>query len=232
MKRRQFSSMSFLGLLSWAAVQKAQALSLSDLTGADASKGLKIALEKGAMAAVSTLGAQNGFMGNDKVRIALPSYLTDAAKLMRTFGQGGKVDELEMAMNRGAEMAVPHAKELLVKAVQTMSVQDAKGILSGGGTSVTEFFETKTRSPLATRFLPIVTQATAKVDLASKFNDVAQKAAELGLIKKDEANIQKYVTDKALNGLYYMIGQEEMKIRDNPADYGSKLLTKVFGALK
>jgi hypothetical protein len=232
MNRRQFSSMSLATLLACAVLRQAHALTLSDLSGADASTGLKTALEKGALAAVGILGAQDGFLGNEKVRIPLPTFLEDAAKLMRTFGQGGKVDELVTAMNRGAEAAVPQAKDLLVKAVQTMTVNDAKGILGGGSTAVTEFFETRTRPQLATRFLPIVTQATAKVDLASKFNEVAGKAAELGLVKKDEANIQKYVTDKTLNGLFFMIAEEEKKIRDNPAGYGSAILSKVFGALK
>ena len=232
MNRRQFSSMSLVTLLASAAVRQAHALSLSDLSGTDATKGLKTALEKGALAAVGSLGTPDGFLGNEKVRIPLPKFLEDAAKLMRTFGQGGKVDELMTAMNRGAEAAVPQAKDLLVKAVQTMTVTDAKGILGGGATAVTEFFERRTRPELATRFLPIVTQATAKVDLASKFNDVAGKAADLGLVKKDDANIQKYVTDKTLNGLFFMIAEEEKKIRDNPASYGSAILSKVFGALK
>ena len=234
MERRQFNSisMSTLAMLTAFAVFRAEAITLADLTNADASKGLKTALEKGALSAIGILGVQDGFLGNEKVRIPLPKFLEDAAKLMRTFGQGGKVDELVTAMNRGAEAAVPQAKDLLVKAVQTMTVNDAKGILGGGSTAVTEFFETRTRPQLATRFLPIVTQATAKVDLASKFNDVAGKAAGLGLVKKEEANIQKYVTDKTLNGLFFMIGEEEKKIRDNPAGYGSAILSKVFGALK
>lgn len=232
MNRRQFNSMSLGALLACAAVHQAHALTLSDLSGADASKGLKTALEKGALAAVGILGTADGFLGNEKVRIRLPNFLDDAAKLMRTFGQGAKVDELVTAMNRAAEAAVPQAKDLLVKAVQTMTVSDAKGILAGGTTAVTEFFETRTRPQLATRFLPIVTQTTAKVDLASKFNEVAGKAATWGLIKKDDANIQKYVTDKTLNGLFYMIAQEEKKIRENPAGYGSAILNKVFGALK
>ena len=232
MNRRKFSSMSLAALLACAAVRQAQALTLSDLSGADASIGLKTALEKGALAAVNTLGTRDGFLGNEKVRIPLPRFLEDAAKLMRMLGQGGKLDELVTAMNRGAEAAVPQAKDLLVKAVQTMTVNDAKGILGGGSTAVTDFFETRTRSQLAIRFLPIVTQATATVDLASKFNEVAGKAAGLGLVRADEANIQKYVTDKTLTGLFFMIAEEEKKIRDNPAGYGSAILRKVFGALK
>jgi hypothetical protein len=135
-------------------------------------------------------------------------------------------------MNRGAEAAVPMAKELLVKAVQTMSVTDAKGILAGGSTAVTDFFASKTRPELAVKFLPVVTKATEKVGLADKYNQVAGKASELGLVKKEDANIQQYVTGKALDGLFLMISEEEKKIRQNPVGYGSAILTKVFGAIR
>jgi hypothetical protein len=232
--RRQFNSFSLgLGsLLGGAAFHQAHALTLADLSNADASKGLKTALEKGALSAVSILGVTDGFLGNEKVRIPLPGYLEDGAKLMRSFGMGARVDELITSMNRGAESAVPMAKDLLVKAVQSMSVTDAKGILSGGNTAVTEFFATKTRPALGIKFLPVVTKATAKVGLADKYNEVAGKASDLGLMKKDDANIQQYVTGKALDGLFFMISEEEKKIRQNPVAYGSTILTKVFGALK
>ena len=234
MDRRQFNSFSLTAAALWAAasLQPAQALSLADLSNADASKGLKTALEKGAMAAVGILGVQDGFLGNEKVRIPLPGYLEDAAKLLRTFGQGAKVDELITSMNRGAEAAVPMAKDLLVKAVQGMTVNDAKSILGGGDTAVTQFFAEKTRSPLGVKFLPIVTKATEKVGLAEKYNQLAGKASEVGLMKKEDANIQQYVTGKALDGLYFMISEEEKKIRQNPVAYGSSILTKVFGAIK
>jgi hypothetical protein len=202
------------------------------LSNADASTGLKVALEKGAMSAINALGASNGFLGNEKVRIQLPGYLQDAANLLRTFGQGAKVDELVTAMNRGAEAAMPMAKDLLLNAVQTMSVQDAKAILSGSNTAATEFFASKTRPALALKFLPAVTQATATVGLADKYNQIAGKAAEMGLVKKEDANIEQYVTGKALDGLFLMISEEEKKIRQNPVAYGSNILTKVFGALK
>jgi len=234
MDRRQFNSVcvSGMAMLASLAVQQAHALSLADLSNADATKGLKTALEKGALSAVSLLGTKDGFMGNEKVRIPLPGYLEDAAKWMRTFGQGARVDELVTSMNRGAEAAVPMAKELLVKAVQTMSVSDAKGILAGGETAVTDFFASKTRPDLAVKFLPVVTKATEKVGLADKYNQVAGKASELGLVKKEDANIQQYVTGKALDGLFLMISEEEKKIRQNPVGYGSAILTKVFGALR
>lgn len=234
MDRRQFNWVcaSALALLATAALQQAHALTLDELSNSDATKGLKTALEKGALSAVSILGVTDGFLGNEKVRIPLPGYLEDAAKLMRTFGQGARVDELVTSMNRGAESAVPMAKDLLVKAVQTMSVTDAKGILAGGDTAVTEFFASKTRPALAVKFLPVVTKATEKVGLADKYNQVAGKASELGLVKKEDANIQQYVTGKTLDGLFLMISEEEKKIRQNPVGYGSAILTKVFGAIR
>lgn len=234
MDRRQFNSVSLsaAALFAAMAVQQAHAITLADLSNADASKALKTALEKGALSAVQILGVQDGFLGNEKVRIPLPGYLQDAANLLRTLGQGARIDELITAMNRGAEAAVPMAKDLLVKAVQTMSVTDAKGILTGGDTAVTEFFATKTRPALAVKFLPVVTRATQKVGLAEKYNQVAGKAAQLGLVKKEDANIQQYVTGKSLDGLFFMISEEEKKIRKDPVSYGSAILTKVFGALK
>lgn len=211
---------------------RAHALSLSDLTDGEASDGLKTALEKGALAAVSLLGRKDGFLGNEKVRIPLPGYLEDASKLLKTFGQGKRVDELVTAMNRAAESAVPMAKDLLVGAVKSMSVTDAKKILTGGDTSVTEFFAGKTREPLGAQFLPVVTRATEKVSLASKYNRVASKAAGIGLVNKDEAKIENYVTGKTLDGLYFVIGEEERKIRRDPVGTGSDILKKVFGVFK
>ena len=234
MKRRQFNQagVSALGLCIAAAYQQAHALSLADLTDKDASAGLRTALERGALAAVGLLGKTDGFLGNSLVRIPLPGFLDDAGKLMKKLGQGKKVDELITAMNRGAEQAVPFAKDLLVSAVKGMSVTDAKNILKGGDTSVTKFFAEKTRQPLNGKFLPIVTKATEKVGLAQKYNAVAGKASGMGLVKKEDANIQHYVTGKSLDGLYTMIGEEEKKIRKDPVGTGSDILKKVFGVLK
>lgn len=232
MDRRQFTRYtSYTLLAATASPAWVQAASLADLSNKDATAGLKAALDKGAASAIALLGATNGFLGNDKVRIPLPGYLNDAAGLLRTLGQGQQVDELITAMNRSAEAAVPKAKALLSRAVQNMSVDDAKGILAGGNTAVTDFFAVKTRTGLGAEFLPIVTQATQKLGLAAKYNQLAGKGAELGLVKKEDANIQQYVTTKALDGLYLMIGEEEKKIRQNPVAYGSAILSKVFGSL-
>jgi hypothetical protein len=234
MRRRRFNTASSqaLGLLLLATYGQARALSLGDLTNADASNGLKTALERGATVAVALLGKQDGFLGNDKVRIPLPGFLNDAASLLKTLGQGKRIDELVTSMNRAAEAAVPMAKDLLVSAVKAMSVDDAKKILSGGDTSVTSFFADKTRTPLNGRFLPVVTKATEKVGLAEKYNQVASKGVGLGLVKKEDANIQQYVTGKSLDGLYLIIGEEEKKIRQDPVGTGSAILSKVFGVLK
>ncbi|MES2880411.1 MAG: DUF4197 domain-containing protein [Pseudomonadota bacterium] len=231
MDRRQFNSIPLLGALILLVQQQAHAFSIDDLSNKEASQGLKAALERGAVAAVSSLGKTDGFLGNEKVRIPLPGYLEDASKLLRTFGQGGKIDELVTAMNRAAEAAVPLAKDLLVSAVKSMNVTDAKQILAGGENAVTTFFAEKTRSPLNTKFLPVVTKATEKVGLAEKYNQVAGKVANFGLVKKEDANIQQYITGKSLDGLFLMIGEEEKKIRQDPVGTGSALLKKVFGAL-
>jgi hypothetical protein len=151
---------------------------------------------------------------------------------MRSLGQGHRVDELVTSMNRAAEAAVPEATELLVSAVKSMSLSDAKGIVKGGETSVTQFFVGKTREPLGAKFLPIVTRATEQVSLAQKVNALAGKASRLGLTKRKDMNIEQYVTGKSLDGLFFMIGEEEKKIRQDPVGTGSDILKKVFGALK
>ena len=234
MQRRQFNQAA-IGALVLATYSQAYAVSLGDLAGIsnkDASAGLKTALEKGALAAVALLGQTDGFFGNDKVRIPLPGYLNDVAGLLKNLGQGKRVDELTLSLNRAAEAAVPMGKTLLVNAVRNMSVLDAKNILTGGDTSVTAFFADKTRAPLGITFLPIVTKATEKVGLLNKYNEFAGKAAGFGLVKKEDANIQQYVTGKSLDGLYLVIGEEEKKIRRDPVGTGSAILKKVFGAMK
>ncbi|WP_298213669.1 DUF4197 domain-containing protein [Acidovorax sp.] len=235
MLRRQFhhaTAGALGGLLLLAAHQRALALSLGDLTNADASSGLKAALTQGAQAAVSLLGQPDGFLKNPKVHIGLPGYLDDAAKVMKSLGQGRRIDELIVSINRAAEAAVPMGQDLLVGAVKSMSVTDAKNILTGGDNSVTAFFADKTRTPLGQRFLPVVNEATEKVGLTQKYNAVAGKAASFGLLKAEDANLAQYVTGKTLDGLYTMIGEEERRIRQNPAGAGSAIARKVFGTLR
>ena len=232
MDRRKFTCRA-LALGSWGctATPVAWALTLADLSDADATAGLRVALERGALTAVNLLGRTDGFLGNPKVRIPLPGYLQDASQLLRTLGQGKRLDKLETAMNRAAEAAVPEAKALLVNAVKSMSVQDAKQILRGGDTSVTEFFSSKTREPLGARFLPIVSRATEKVGLARQYNEVVDRVGRFGIVDPQTARIEPYVTAKALDGLFFVIGEEEKKIRRDPVGTGSAILRKVFGVL-
>lgn len=233
MQRRQFTVRSAgavigwglpLGLSLWTGTVQAQGLSSTD-----AASGIRVALERGAVAAVAALGRQGGFLDDPRVRIPLPGFLNDAAKLLKATGQGAKVDELVTAMNRAAERAVPEARQMLVAAAKGITAQDAVAIVRGGDTSVTDYFSSKTREPLGAQFLPIVTQATQKVDLAERYNAVAGKAAGMGLLKRKDANLQTYITGKALDGLYFMIGEEEKKIRRDPVGAGSDILRKVFG---
>ncbi len=195
----------------------------------EAAAGLRAAVERGASSAVSLLGRPDGFLGDPRVRIPLPGFLKDGARMLAMVGQQRQVDDLVTAMNRAAENAVPQARQLLVNAAKAMSVEDALHIVHGGATSVTDYFAVKTRVPLGEKFLPIVTASTQRVQLAEKYNAVAGKGRLLGLVKPEDANIEQYVTRKALDGLFLMIGEEEKKIRANPMGTGSDLLRKVFG---
>jgi len=210
----------------------ALALSLDDISNQDAARGIKGALTDGAASAIGKLGVPGGFMNNPNVRIRLPPALDEVAKGMRMIGRGKEADELVETMNQAAEEAVTQAKPLMVNAVKSMSLEDAKNILTGGDNSVTQFFRAKTAGPLSVKFLPIVRQVTDRVGLAQKYDRLAGEGSRLGLIKGDAANIEQYVTDKTLDGLYFMIGEEERAIRQNPAAAGRAIVAKVFGALR
>ncbi|HEY5993276.1 MAG TPA: DUF4197 domain-containing protein [Gallionellaceae bacterium] len=223
---------AILFLLCLLAGTSAHALSLADLSEKDAVAGLKEALDKGTGSAVSKLGKPDGFLGNPQVKIPLPDTLQKADRALNRFGMGKYTQELVVSMNRAAELAVPEAKTLLLNAVKQMTVQDAKNILTGGNTAATDYFRAKTSQPLAAKFLPIVQQATARVQLAQKYDQFAGKAQRLGLLDEKQANLEQYVTQKALDGLFFMIAEEEKAIRADPVGQSSKLLKKVFGAIK
>lgn len=225
---RSFSpSFLLMGLLT----SSAMAISLADLSNQDASAGVKAALEKGAVVAVGKLGTPNGFLNNDKVRIGLPPILEQARPLLKMTGRGQQLDELVVSMNHAAEAAVPLAKPLLLGAVRSMSVTEAKNILTGGETSVTDFFRSKTSAELAVRFLPIVKKITDRSDLSSRYNSALGSVSKLG-IAPQQSSVEGYVTQRALDGLYTMIGEEEKAIRRDPIGSGSKILSTVFGALR
>lgn len=210
---------------------QASAFSLDAVSNKEASGGLKEALTQSAGAAVAKLGKSDGFLGNPKVKIPLPDGLRQAEGLMRAMGMGKQADELVTAMNRAAESAVGEAKPILVDAAKKMTVQDAKQILTGGENSVTEYFRRTSAEQLTRKFLPIVSKATSGVGLAAKYDQLAGKGAKLGLVKEKDAKLDNYVTAKALDGLFLMIGEEEKAIRQNPVAATGSLAKKVFGAL-
>jgi hypothetical protein len=209
----------------------AQAGALDAISAGDASAGVKEALAKGADYAVASLGKDNGFLGNSKVKIPLPGYLQKAESGLRMFGLGKQADQLVETMNHAAEQAVAEAKPILTDSIKKMSVQDAKGILTGGEDSVTQFFKRTSTEQLTAKFQPIVQASTKKLQLAEQYNAFAGKAASAGLVDKKDADLDSYVTQKAMDGLFTMIAEEEKKLRANPVGAGSDLLKKVFGAL-
>lgn len=213
-------------------ISQASAVELADISNREATAGLKDALIQASGAAVGKLGVTDGFFKNPKVKIPLPDSLKKAEKAMRFFGMGKQADELVLRMNRAAEAAVPEAKVLLVDAVKKMSVQDAKDILTGGDDAATQYFKRMTVTPLTAKFLPKVKEATQDVQLAQQYNKFAETGMQYGLVKKDQANLEQYVTQKTLDGLYLMMAEEEKKIRKDPLGASTSLIRKVFGAIE
>ncbi|NMX65001.1 DUF4197 domain-containing protein [Pseudomonas sp. WS 5059] len=208
----------------------AMALSLGDLSQGDATGGLKDALTQGAQIAVKQLGAPGGFSNNPEVKIGLPGKLEKAAGALKMLGMGDQITQLEASMNKAAESAVTQAQPILVNAVKNMSVSDAKGILSGGQDSATQYLDKSSREQIRAKFLPIVKQSTDKVGVAQQYNALAKKAP-MGLLGGKSDSVENYVTEQALDGLFKMIAQQEESIRQNPAAAATSLAKKVFGAL-
>lgn len=230
--RKFFAARSLALVAGCMIASAAMAVSLSDLTSSEANSGLKAVLEKGSAVAVAKLGVENGFFGNEQVKIKLPGALEQARPLLHMTGYGTQLDQLVLSMNRAAESAVPQAKPLLLSAVKSMTVADAKKILSGGETSVTDFFREKTSTQLAVKFRPLVKTVTDRSGLAPQYNAVMGQVSQLNMVSKDQATVEGYVTQRALDGLFFMIGEEEKAIRRDPLGAGSKILGKVFGSLR
>ena len=223
--------MAILFTLTTSSAMQGYAADISDISNSEATSGLKEALIVGAGKAINNLGSTDGFFGNPLVKIPLPDGMQKAEKAMRMFGMGKQADDLVLKMNRAAELAVPEAKTLLVNAVKKMSVKDAKDILTGGEDAATQYFKTATSGPMAEKFLPIVKKATENVQLAQQYNKYAEMGSKYGLVKKEQANVEQYVTQKTLDGVYLMMAEEEKGIRRDPMGQASSLLKKVFGSL-
>jgi len=209
-----------------------RAQSLAGISSIDQVSALKSALGQGATSAVSLLGAANGFWNNPQVKIPLPDSLERLRSPARLLGMGRQFDELHLSINRAAETAVPESLSLLQSSIKTMTVRDAQGILTGGQTAATDYFRKATSGELFNRFLPIVTKSTEKVGLAQQYNAIAERGASLGVVDARQAKLEPFVTNKALDGLYFMIGEEEKKIRANPVGAASDVTRRVFDALR
>jgi hypothetical protein len=206
-------------------------IDLSMFTNKDQVGSLKQALTQGAQNAVKDLAKADGFLGNEKVRIPLPDNLKKVDATMRQFGMGKYADELNTTMNRAAEAAVPEAQTLLVGAISKMSVKDATDILTGKEDAATQYFRSNTEAALASKFQPIVAKSMKKVKLSDKYNQFASKGAQFGLVDPKNANLNDYITRKAMDGLFIMMAEQEKNIRANPAQATGDLAKKVFGAL-
>ena len=205
---------------------------LDSLTSKDASGGLKAALSQGIDTAVSQLGATNGFLNDPKVAIPLPPALQKADRALRMVGMTKDADNLRAAMNHAAESAVANAKPVFKQALQKMTLADAKTILTGGEDAGTQYFRKATSDQLLAQFKPIIARETAKLDIASLYDRYAGKAAGLGLISAQDANLNDYVTNKTLDGLFSRVADEERAIRKDPMGQTSSLIKKVFSAAR
>lgn len=210
----------------------ASAAGLASFSNKDQIGSLKQALTQGAETAVMNLAKENGYLGNDKVRIPLPESLQKIDSLLRKVGMGQYADDLTTSINRAAEAAVPEAKTLLVGAVKKMSVEDAKSILTGGEDAATQYFRKNTETALAGKFKPIVAKSMQKVKLAEKYDQFAEKGAKVGLVNERDTKMDDYITRKALDGLFLMMAEQEKAIRANPMEATGNLAKKVFSAIK
>ena len=190
--------------------------------------GLKQALQVSTTKAVALTGKPDGFLKNDAIKIALPPKLQTVGRGLRMFGMGSRVDELEVGMNRAAEQATPQAKQIFLSALKKMTFDDARHILTGNNTAATEYFQRTSTPDLTTAFSPIVHQAMEKVGVVQQYDRVI-KEAPAGNLLSGEFDLDKYVVSKTLDGLFYMLGEEEKKIRKNPAAQTTALLKEVFG---
>jgi len=204
------------------------------ISDAAAALGLKEALVKGIDFAVDSLGQEDGFFGNEDVKIPLPKGLKNIARVAQFTGYGNRVDEFELAMNRAAEKAVPVAKDVFVDSLKQMTFNDARKILfSGEDDAATQFFRRTSEETLRGKFRPIVEKFTEETGVTNSYKRMIEKAGWMARFAGKDANdLDGYVTQKALDGTFYMIALEEKKIRKDPIGRTSKILRDVFGILK
>lgn len=191
--------------------------------------GLKEALSVSTRRAVASTGRVDGFLKNAAIKILLPEKLHNVGKGMRLLGMGRQVDALEIGMNRAAEQAAPAAKQIFIDAVSKMTIADARQILSGGDTAATEYFKTASTEQLTAAFSPIVHQAMENVGVVRQYNQLMQNPIAARVADSEGFNIDQYVVGKTMDGLFYVMGEEERKIRKDPAAQTTALLREIFG---
>lgn len=191
--------------------------------------GLKEALSIGTKNAVGSVSKLNGYFGNETIKILLPDKIQKAAELLGKLGYQKQVDEFILSMNHAAEKAAPKAASYFGDSIKGMTIEEARKILSGGNTAATEYFKSKTLTKLYDEFKPSVSESMDQVGVTQKYNAMMGKVPAVPFAKPESVDLNHYVTTKALDGLFYMVGQEEQKIRTNPAAQTTDLLKKVFG---
>jgi hypothetical protein len=206
--------------------QKASQETPDDKTTAS---GLKEALNIGTKNAVKEISKVDGYFGNEAIKILLPEKIRKAGDMLGTVGYKKEVDDFVLSMNRAAEKAAPKAVPIFVDAIKHMTFDDAQKILRGGNTAATDFFKEKTRTRLFEEFKPVVTGSMDKVGVAQSYNKMTAGYENIPFMKKEDIDLDNYVTNKSLDGLFHMVGQEEQKIRTDPASQVTDLLRKVFG---
>ena len=206
----------------------------ANVTDNEISRGLKEALGKGVRSAINTLGRDDGFFKNPRVKIPLPGSLQKIEKGLRFAGQGRAVDDFVLSMNRAAEKAVPVAIDVFVDAISQITFDDARNILfSGRDDAATQFFRRTSEETLREKFRPIVEEVTEKVGVTQKYKAMTANAGfATALLGRDATDLDGYVTQKALDGLFLLIADEEKKIRKNPLGRTTDILRKVFGVLR
>lgn len=207
-----------------------KATGTSALDDTQIASGLKEALSVGTRKAVSEVAKPGGYLENAEIKILLPANLRTAEKVLRGAGQGPKIDDFIASMNHAAELAAPEAASIFADAVKQMTIEDARKLLSGSNTAITDYFQSKTSAQLATAFRPHVEAAMSKNGVTQKYQALAGQAPKLPFMKSADMDIHTYVVNKALDGLFYMLGQEEIQIRTNPAAQTTRLLKQVFGS--
>jgi hypothetical protein len=203
----------------------------SSITNAQAAGGLKEALSQGVTTAVAETGRPGGFENNPLIRIVMPEKLRTVEKGLRAMGMGAKVDEFEHSMNAAAEQAAPAAKAIFMDALKAMSFDDARQIVMGGNTAGTEYFKRTTSTQVSEAFRPIIEREMAKTGVSEKFGELMGSAPQMPFAKTPSVDINGYVLEKSVDGMFTMMGQEEAKIRTNPAAQVTPLLKTVFGKL-